>query len=917
MSTGVSWGRQGDWHVVLQVTPRARAAGLQPGDRLLSINGHAEAQRFGPRLPDGERSDVWRLEVARNGSVLQFDLVPQPAIPRLTSIWGLLALALSAGAMGAVLGLAKPDMLTARLGLAAGLLGGCTFLSQSATRMDHLFVGAERWVALLSSATYPFYLPIAFHYLSAFPQPVRESLPWRLARYAMYLMAFGVWLPRTLTKLQYFGKLNFDRTSVVPAALLEPWDAAEPTMRFMIHAVCGLAMILALVRNYRGLRSEMDRRRVRWAAMGALPAAMSLVGLTALSAVIRLAGRAELIESGALAWLQDANAFFVVPAPIALAYAIVKHRVMGIRLVLRRSLQYLLAQNALRVILLAPLLAIVIELIRQPNRGIGDLLRDTPLALELSMLGFVVLAMRYRQSIQNWIDRRFFRTYYSQERILLELVEELQAVDSIEEISTRVAHKIEAALQPKELLVFYRRDATSGFTVGYPNELRGGSVLRLLKEQELLSAFEQGRPTPLYVTDPNAVDEQGEAAPASLAIPLRAADQRLAGLLWLGEKRSEEPYSERDKDLLQTIASQVAVVYENLLLKERLAEERRVRAEVMSRLDERAINILKECPRCGLCFDRTIEHCSVDGEELTMTLPVDRVIDKKYRLDQRLAVGGMGAVYEAVDLRLGRKTAVKIMMGRLFGNRTALRRFEREAHAAARLRHPGIVTIHDFGRLEGEGAYLVMERLEGHSWRVEMSARKMVKPRHAARWFDQLLLAVAHAHTAGVVHRDLKPENLMLVPGRTGDEPQVVVLDFGVAKMREIELTENHASSITATGVVMGTLRYMSPEQLAGREADSRSDIYSIAVIVVECLFGGLPTKMRDLQTWVNRRLPQGSELARILDRALEADPAARYATADEFRRELVPALRTCPKIEPAADSLAIAVAGPTKTVEL
>jgi len=189
---------------------------------------------------------------------------------------------------------------------------------------------------------------------------------------------------------------------------------------------------------------------------------------------------------------------------------------------------------------------------------------------------------------------------------------------------------------------------------------------------------------------------------------LNRPDQRLAGVLWLDEKMSEEPYSARDKDLLQMIAGQIAVVHENLRLKEQLADEQRVRINVLSHLDERSVNLLKECPSCGRCYDRSAELCAVDGIELTTLIPVERVVEKKYRLDRRLGSGGMGGVYEATDLRLNRTVALKVMVGRLFGNRVALRRFEREARTSARLRHPNIVTIHDFGRLQGEGAYLVV-----------------------------------------------------------------------------------------------------------------------------------------------------------------------------------------------------------------
>ena len=137
-------------------------------------------------------------------------------------------------------------------------------------------------------------------------------------------------------------------------------------------------------------------------------------------------------------------------------------------------------------------------------------------------------------------------------------------------------------------------------------------------------------------------------------------------------------------------------------------------------------------------------------------------MDDKYRLERAIGTGGMGAVYEATDLRLGRSVALKILLARNFGNPGALRRFEREAQAAARLRHPHIVTVHDYGTLGNEGAYLVMELLAGTTLRSEFDRVGSLHPPLAAEWFDQVLDGVAAAHAAGVIHRDLKPDNVIV-----------------------------------------------------------------------------------------------------------------------------------------------------------
>ena len=161
---------------------------------------------------------------------------------------------------------------------------------------------------------------------------------------------------------------------------------------------------------------------------------------------------------------------------------------------------------------------------------------------------------------------------------------------------------------------------------------------------------------------------------------------------------------------------------------------------------------------CGACFDSGAETCDRDGNSLTLTLPVARTIEGKYRLERLVGKGGMGAVYEASDLRLGRQVAIKIMLGPTFGQEAALRRFRREAQAAARVNHPNVVSLYDFGELEGGGAYLVMERIHGASLREEMRRVGIFAPAQTADWFEQMLDGIAAAHDHGIVHRDLKPD---------------------------------------------------------------------------------------------------------------------------------------------------------------
>jgi serine/threonine protein kinase len=288
------------------------------------------------------------------------------------------------------------------------------------------------------------------------------------------------------------------------------------------------------------------------------------------------------------------------------------------------------------------------------------------------------------------------------------------------------------------------------------------------------------------------------------------------------------------------------------------------------------------------------------------TLPVARTLDGKYRLDRLLGRGGMGAVHEAADLRLERRVAIKIMTGALFGNQVALRRFEREARAAARLDHVDVTRVYDYGAIGSGGAYLIMEYVSGRTWRAELQRSNAIEPARAADWFHQLLDGLQFAHDAGIVHRDLKPENVMVARRPSGGD-QLKIMDFGLAKIHGA--TSSGADTLTQAGVAVGTIGYMSPEELGGGEVDARADIFSIGVMVVEALTGERPFSGRTPQQVITAllhaeyHLPGDAAGVRALDaivqRALARNRAERYGSAADLAHDLVPAIRACPAFAP------------------
>ncbi len=374
---------------------------------------------------------------------------------------------------------------------------------------------------------------------------------------------------------------------------------------------------------------------------------------------------------------------------------------------------------------------------------------------------------------------------------------------------------------------------------------------------------------------------------ANLLVPMHGSDGRLAGIFSLGEKMSQIPYTTRDKEMLGTLANQIALVHENLSLKDHVRREQRIKTEVLSRFDEGNINLLKECPRCGKCFDRNTEKCNEDNAELTFSLPVERTIENRYRLERLLGKGGMGAVYEATDLRINRAVAVKILSGAMFGNKDALRRFEREAQTAGKLNHRNIVTIFDYGVLSTEGSFLVMELVKGETLSEVLRRKGKLDSETIAAWFGQVLDGLEAAHKAGIIHRDLKPDNIFVTRGED-KTARLCILDFGLARFNEHEF----ADSVTVPGTVMGTLGYMPPEQLLGEKVDERSDLFAVGVIIYECLHGEKPFAGKTYQEIVlsmsrEIELDKDEPFAGFFERGLAQDAKKRYASASEMKENL------------------------------
>ena len=281
-----------------------------------------------------------------------------------------------------------------------------------------------------------------------------------------------------------------------------------------------------------------------------------------------------------------------------------------------------------------------------------------------------------------------------------------------------------------------------------------------------------------------------------------------------------------------------------------------------------------------------------------------QLLADRYRLDHRIAVGGMGEVWQAVDIRLDRTVAIKILKPELCGDAEFLHRFRTEARTTASLNHPGIAAVHDYGETAAaaesaeDTAYLVMELVEGEPLAAILAREGRVRAEHTLDMLEQAGHALQAAHERGLVHRDVKPGNILISPNGS-----VKLTDFGIAKAAD-------AAPVTRSGMVMGTAHYIAPEQALGGEATPSSDVYSLAVVGYECLMGHRPflsdnavtvamMHIREMPPPLPPDVPPGARA--VIDATLVKDPRRRYGAGGEFAHAIASVRSGMPLPTPAA----------------
>ena len=309
-----------------------------------------------------------------------------------------------------------------------------------------------------------------------------------------------------------------------------------------------------------------------------------------------------------------------------------------------------------------------------------------------------------------------------------------------------------------------------------------------------------------------------------------------------------------------------------------------------------AIPVLKVCPQCGTEYETAARFCPNDGMALRprgSDSLLDHVIAERYHILKRIGEGGMGRVYLGEHVKMNRQCAIKVMSPQLLNDHESAARFGREASNAARIIHPNVAAVFDYGESDGL-VYLVMEYVDGEPLARIIQREAPLALDRALELSRQVADGLGAAHELGIVHRDLKPDNILISRNKSGKEVAKVV-DFGIAKA----IQEAAGEGLTRTGQVIGTPEFMSPEQLVGDPVDARSDFYALGCILYLMLTGAPPFVAPTREQMIKRRLAEDAPHAQQLDpgipdsvdaivaRLLARSPENRYASAAEVRDAL------------------------------
>jgi serine/threonine-protein kinase len=836
---------QPDQLLVSRVTPDSDAghAGVRVRDLVVAVNGHRlrTLRDYGAFTASARVDESQTYAFDRSGRQYAVAITPRrvprssrlPVVPVHIGLFVSLALSL-------VVIYKRPEDPVARLGALSLASLACLAAPDwpvglaGTWRHLPLPLGALLWPACVSSMAVG---PIMFALFARFPRvAIRRRWVWVASLTPAAVIT--VWVAAYLMLAVYRPERSSD--------LMRAWFRTIWPLSLPAYFAAGIAI---LVVNHLQSVDLNERRRIRVLLLGMSAAGVGLF-FGAVGIVLRERGSQSMF---AVPVPSSLISVLLIALPCAFAYAIIAQRLFDIRILVRLGFRHALARRSILVLVPALLAGLVVDLLLHGDRPLVDILWQRGWAY-LALVGVAAAAYRYRTGWLASIDRRFFRERYDAQQIFTQMIQDVRTGGQLDVVAARTVSRMSMAFHSSFVALLVREPHHDDFYALSATPER--SVPHLTKDSTVVGLVRViGKPVDFanapdwlvdHLSDDDFVALHADGIELVAPIVTSAADRREAMLVF-GAKRSEEPYSREDRELVAAIADSLAM----------LVQPPSVEVD--------AEQGLAECPQCGVCESTNATRCAEDGSPLTrVALP--RVLGGRYTIQRRLGRGGMGAVYQARDAALERLVAVKVIRDEMFGSPDAADRFRREALFAASFTHPNVVTVHDFGIAAHGRGYLVMELLMGATLREALRQG----PWSASRTLQVMrgvCLAVDEAHRRHLIHRDLKPENIFLV---RDDVPKV--LDFGIAKS---VVVGGAASFDTATNVVIGTLDYMSPEQRCSGIASPSWDVWAIAVIAYEMLNGEAPS---------SDRLPLATRLSgpmhAVFARAFAVEPAERPPSA-------------------------------------
>jgi hypothetical protein len=576
---------------------------------------------------------------------------------------------------------------------------------------------------------------------------------------------------------------------------------------------------------------------------------------------------------------------------VTTAYAVFVHRVLDVRLIARRALQYLLARYSVLAVVTLPLISLVVYFYNQRNRTLDDLISGSRVMLLLSVAAVGAAGLRYRGRLLDALDRRFFREQYDARQILTLLVDRIRSIKDSASLANLISREIDLALH-LEAVALLVLDPRSGMLAD-PR-----SRARKLDASSALARAASNASDPLEVDLENPLSTLVKLPEKDrhwlvdngfrLLVPILARDGTLLGLVGLGEKKSRLPFLREDRELLHAIASSAAWVLE-------LEHEQPMQpfwqvpeGPPLPETPPAATELARECANCGALHPSYTVFCGSCSRRLEPSR-VPYVLPGKFRFERRIGEGGMGVVYQGSDLSLGRPVAIKTL--RQVSPEDAMR-LRREARTAAAVSHPHLAAV--FGMETWQGTpMLVMELLEGGTL-AQRIFREGMSERETVDLGIAMAGALGQLHTADILHRDIKPSNI----GYTRDGVPKLT-DFGIARAifelrdEEDEVDEDDPGFAVwqAAGEggnagldpglrFVGTLSYLSPEAVRSAPADATFDLWSLCVVLYECLLG------RKVFSGTNTQIFERIRSGLVPDFA-QVCPGRSPALADFFRDAL------------------------------